>query len=142
MYALFDHKKLLFAISLVFSFCTHATSCLEYSVPVALHGKLSRHSFPEQPNYESVAKGDAEATYFFISTSSPLCVKKGTEADEPEVEAAKFVQLVFENADESYSRLRQYLGKDAICKGNLFSATTGHHHSPLLLLKARCKPVR
>lgn len=143
MHAFFDWKRLLFVILFTFSICAHATSCLEYSVPVALHGKLSRHSFPEQPNYESVAKGDAEASYFFITPLSPLCVAKGTAVDgsEPKIEATKFVQLVFENADESYSRLRPYLGKDVVCDGYLFAATTGHHHSPVLLWKVKCNPV-
>ncbi len=52
---------------LVFVGSALAGECLTYSGEVTLRGALSEHTFPEQPNYQSIAKGDAAATYFFIS---------------------------------------------------------------------------
>jgi hypothetical protein len=119
-----------------------AAQCLNYSNPLALQGVLSRRTFPEQPNYESIANGDAKASYFFLSPSKPFCVDQGnaTDGSEPAEAQVTAVQLVFADGAVSYQRLHPYLGKVLICEGNFFHAITGHHHSPVLLDAAKCRP--
>jgi hypothetical protein len=134
--------KLAAVLLLLSGASAQAAQCLSYSNPIALRGVLSRRTFPEQPNYESIANGDAKASYFFLSPSKPFCVDQGNAADgsepaEPQVIA---VQLVFADGALSYQRLRPYLGKVVICGGNFFHAITGHHHSPVLLDAAKCRP--
>jgi hypothetical protein len=121
-----------------------AAQCLCYSNPVALQGVLSRRTFPEQPNYENIANGDAKASYFFLSPSKPFCVDQGNAVDgsEPAEPRVTAVQLVLPDGAVSYQRLRPYLGKVVICDGNFFHAITGHHHSPVLLDAATCRPSR
>jgi hypothetical protein len=63
--------KLAAALLLLDATSAHAAQCLSYSSSIALQGALSRHIFSEQPNYDSIANGDAKAVYFFLSPSKP-----------------------------------------------------------------------
>ena len=121
----------------------HSAECLTYANPVTLKGVLSRRTFPEQPNYESIAKGDAKATYFFFSPNEAFCVAEGNNTDghEPAEPRISQVQLVFPDGAASYQRLRPFLGKEVICSGSFFHAATGHHHSPVLMDGAKCRPT-
>lgn len=135
-------RSLLLVLSLLWTAPVVAEECLAYGSEVTLHGKLSRHTFPEQPNYESIAGGDTPATYFFVTSSTGFCVAAGHVADnEPEERSIERVQLVFSNAKESYTSLKAYLGKSVECRGTFFHAISGHHHSPVLLGEARCVPL-
>lgn len=115
--------------------------CLSYSGAVTVEGILSKETFAEQPNYESIAKGDAAATYYFVSPASPFCVAEGSNPDGLEPAEAKVtrVQLVFgEDAASSYATLRSHLGREVSCAGSFYRAMSGHHRSPVLLLHAKC----
>ena len=125
---------------LVFCSLSSAAGCLTYTTEVTLRGKLSRHTFAEQPNYESIANGDHAASYFFVSPSIPFCVAAGTPNNEELAEqGVTQVQLVFNSSGDSYAHLRPYLGKAVECRGILFHAITGHHHSAVLLSEAKCR---
>ncbi len=118
-----------------------AAPCLDYVHNVTVQGVLARHTFPEQPNYESIAAGDAPATYFFVTPPKPFCVAIGKRDDEPAVARVDTVQLVFMGKVDGYGPLRPYLGKAVTCSGMLFAAISGHHHSPVLLSVEACKPA-
>jgi Domain of unknown function (DUF4431) len=135
-----EHMKRIALALLAFSTSAHAAQCLTYSGEVTLRGQLSHQTFPEQPNYESIAKGDAPATYFFVAPSKPVCVAEGESDDglEPAEPSVEQVQLVFSGVKDSYGPLRPSLGKDVVCHGHLFHAITGHHHSPVLISHAVC----
>lgn len=121
---------------LILSTSASGSECYKYSNQVTLQGVLTRQSFPEQSNYESVAKGDAKATYFFVSTPKPFCVDSGNETLEPEENQISKVQLIL--SPDEYSKLRPSLGKVVSCSGSFFHAITGHHHSIVLLDNAKC----
>ncbi len=131
--------KLQLFFLLTMSASANAGSCLMYDGEVTLHGTLSKRTFPEQPEYESIENGDAAATYFFISPSQPFCVAEGDVANddlaEPRVES---VQLVFDPDHLGYDALRRNLGKDVECRGTFYHAISGHHHTPVLLSDAKC----
>lgn len=65
-----DVMKINAAILFLGSASASASSCLGYSGEVVLRGVLSRHTFAEQPNYESIAKGDAAATFSLCHLAS------------------------------------------------------------------------
>lgn len=110
---------------------------------MSLQGKLTRQTFAEQPNYESIAKGDAQAAYFFLSPSTPICVHGGRDAAVGQDEFnVKIVQLVFVGAKDMFGPLRPYLKKAVRCDGILFHAISGHHHSRVLLETSECMPVQ
>ena len=117
-----------------------ATQCVTYSGAVTLRGTLTRDTFPEQPNYESIANGDAAATYYFVVLNEPLCVepsrnKQSTETGE---EGVLRLQLAFGQQSDPYDRLRPYLGRQITCRGTLYHAISGHHHTPVLLSEPDC----
>jgi hypothetical protein len=120
-----------------------ADQCLSYSSKVSLQGKLTRQTFAEQPNYESIAKGDARAAYFFLSPSTPICVRGRGDAEVDQEEAnVKVVQLAFVGEKDMFRSLRPNLGKVVRCKGQLFHAISGHHHSRVLMETSACMPVQ
>jgi hypothetical protein len=133
-------KSIIVVFSIGYCSLAHG-ACLSYHDKVIITGNLSQHTFPEQPNYASIANGDAPSTYFFLTPPMPVCVQAGNidenELDEPEVTR---IQLVFYK-DGSYARLRPFLGKKVTCKGGIFHAITGHHHSKVLLENAICKTL-
>ena len=129
-------------LALLVSFSAQAAECLRYSEEVTLHGVLSRHTFPEQPNYESIAKGDAKASYFFVTPPKPFCVAEGANADGLEPAEPQVARVQLHLSSREYNRLRPYLGFKVVCLGYLDSATTGHHHSPAMLAGAKCRPTR
>lgn len=134
--------NLALALMLIGSDPAIGAQCLTYSGEVRMEGILSRHTFPEQPNYESIARGDAKATYFFVSPREPFCVSEGAndEGLEPAEQRVERVQLVFtDDAKESYRSLRPHLGKPVVCRGSLSHSISGHHHSPVLLWDAKCE---
>ena len=118
-----------------------AAQCLEYDHEVRLVGTLARKTFPEQPNYESIKKGDAAATYFFISPLTVLCVSKGHDESSRSVTRLAHVQLMVSGITQSYEALRPLLGKKVMCRGNLWPQISGHHHSPVLLAEAKCEAI-
>lgn len=119
-----------------------ADQCLIYESNVSLQGKLTRQTFAEQPNYESIAKGDARASYFFLSPVRPICVRDGDVKADHDEGNVKIVQLVFVSDKDMFGSLRPYLGKSVSCRGELFHAISGHHHSRVLLKTSECMPVQ
>lgn len=121
-----------------------AYACVSYEGTTTLTGTLTRHTFPEEPNYESMARGDAAANYFFVKPRFPICVNEGKNGIdlEPAVPSVIAIQLVFLDGKTSYRGMRPYLGRQVVCRGSLYAAHNGHHHSPVLLLNAKCQPTR
>lgn len=127
-------------LALLFLTSQSYAACLNYQ-PVEIAGALSRETFPGPPNYESVASGDAEETYFFVTLASPECVVQGDNSGlEPAAESVTTIQLVFNwtSAANDYQLLKPYLGSQVICRGTLLGQHTGHHHTPILLTDAKC----
>jgi hypothetical protein len=84
------------------------------------------------PNYESIKKGDAPETGYYLLAKQFICTidSPGAEIHESK-KGVRLVQLVLD--EKGYEKLRPLLGKSVKIKGSLFSAHTGHHHAPLLL---------
>ena len=135
-----SERFLALALAVLLSCSAHAAKCLRYAADVTLRGVLSRHTFPEQPNYESIALGDAKASYFFITPAQPFCVAQGKNGGEFEPAQAKVKTVQLLLAAQDYDRLRQYLGSKVVCLGTFEHGFAGHHHSLVLLDNAKCRP--
>lgn len=116
-------------------------ACMSYTGETELTGRLVRQAFAAA-NPQEGRKGEAPATYYFIALPEPGCIDAGTSTDgmEPAEQNLARIQLVFLNSN-AYRQLRPFLGKDMACRGSLFHASTGHHHTPVLLFDAQCRPV-
>lgn len=131
--------KTILALLFLISSSASADRCLSYHGTTTIRGILSKHTFPEQPNYESIAKGDAAATYFFVTPHKPFCVAPGDLAnDEMGENHIPTVQLAFSLDNLGYKSLRPLLGRTVVCQGNFYHAMSGHHHSLVLLGTASC----
>ena len=132
-------KRLLFFALIALSSLASAAECFTYGAEIALRGILSRHTFAEQPNYESIANGDAAATYFFLTPKAPICVLAGNvnEGEYP-ASGVRRLQLIFPLGKDGFGPLRPYLGKTIKCRGSLFHSMSGHHHSAVLIEGAKC----
>ena len=100
---------------------------------VTLHGSLIRKTFPGPPNYSDIHKGDRAETYFLLNLDSPICLN--TDKSDPDLRPSqknvRTVQLVLEEG--TYELVKPLLGKKVVASGSLFTAHTGHHHTPVLL---------
>jgi hypothetical protein len=109
-------------------------SCLSYTGRVQLSGSLVRRTFPGPPNYQSIAAGDLPEIYWLVRLDKPICVDP--DADDPlnaSAAGVTAVQLVL--TLEQYHVYGDLIGHHLSVEGQLFSAFTGHHHTPVLLEK-------
>ena len=116
--------------------------CLSYApAAVTLTGGLTSKTFPGRPNYESVEKGDEPETYWTLNLGQPLCTNQSEDASNVSVHDVSLLQLLFTNA-EMYQTHRSLLDTNVKVTGYLFSATTGHHHTPVMLQVTSMEPVQ
>lgn len=120
--------------------CANA-ACMRYAEEIELTGRLVRQTYNEPVRTPESRKGEPAATYYFMALPEAGCVEAGNAIDgsEPPEQELTRIQLVFLNS-AAYRQWRPYLGKDMICRGSLFHASTAHHHAPILMLDARCRP--
>jgi hypothetical protein len=108
--------------------------CLPYEPhQVSISGKLTRVEF-------STPSGSPEP-YFVLQLPRPICVNgRGAAADEPLISDILLIQLGL--TTPQYSQLRPMLGKQVRLTGSLVAATTGHHHTPVMLGVSAIEGVR
>jgi hypothetical protein len=114
-----------------------ASACLEREpATVALVGVIERATFPGLPNYESIAKGDAEESCWILKLDQPVClaasVNPSGEIDDKARRGVRAIQLVFEGSD-GYQIYRDLVGQRVHAAGGLFAAFSRHHHAEVLM---------
>jgi len=115
--------------------------CLAYEPDtVALTGRLERRTFPGQPNFESVARGDEAEPGYYLVVNRTLCVTRNLDEVNQPAAGVGVVQLVLDQ--RGYDRLRPSLGHQVTVRGTLFHSHTGHHHAELLLEVERARHGR
>ena len=93
-------------------------------------GVLTVQSFPGPPNYESVAKGDANEEALILELPRRTCADDGDNLDSTtmfnRVHVSSLVPALLDV-------LNAAVGKRVTVHGEAFGAQTGHHHAPLVL---------
>jgi hypothetical protein len=79
-----------------------------------------------------VARGDKPETQFVIRPDHAVCVNANA-ADEYMVAISSIRDLQLILMPPQYPQLRPQLGKHVRLEGSLFPASTGHHHTPVML---------
>jgi hypothetical protein len=128
--------KIFLLVLLFFCLPAQASQCMSYSNTVTLNGTLSRKMFPGPPNYQSIAGGDREEYFFFLTLASPICVSPGQDSMERGVSRAKILQLIFVGG--GIPSRRGQPGNDVTCTGKIWPRETAHHHSRILLANTTC----
>lgn len=106
-----------------------APGCLDVrsgNAPVALEGRLERHSFVTP----DVGNGRAEREYILI-LDRPICIDDGGDFADPHQRFNR-VQLYTSN-DRLWPGLRAAVGHRIRIRGSGFAAQTAHHHTPLVV---------
>ena len=109
---------------------------------VSLSGKLIRETFAGPPNYHDIKSGDRAETFFLLVLAKPTCTfVDQNDFDHRAEKSVEKLQLVFlSDAAAKYMKYRPYLG-NVQCEGKLFSAQTGHHYTPVLMIVDNCQPA-
>ena len=104
--------------------------CLPYGPPasVELRGRIIRDTVPGEPNFQSVARGDAPRDLLLLLLDRPTCTLDGAFDDEVAEDNQREVQLVMEKHEHFSS------GQPVRLRGYLFHAVAAGHYRPLLLL--------
>ena len=110
-----------------------AAACLELKpgVKTTLSGLLTVKPFPGPPNYESVARGDAEERAYILDLPKAICADDGEFIDGGQVFDRVHVSA---SAPEVLDRLEGAATKRVTVIGEAFGAHTRHHRAPLVLL--------
>lgn len=109
-----------------------ARSCLPYGpLKVSLSGTLERKTFPGAPGFEDVKQGDEAETGYYLRLPSPVCVAASARTEEAGHADLRELQLVLDRAQ--YAHLAGEMGQTVRLTGTLLEASTGHHHTPVLL---------
>ncbi|HEY4218139.1 MAG TPA: DUF4431 domain-containing protein [Gemmatimonadaceae bacterium] len=107
-----------------------APACLKYQPEsVQLVGHLERLTFPGGPNFKSVSGGDTPEDAFYLRLAHPVCtMPDGTNQAKTDV---TLLQLIADTA-----KLRFMADKEVVVHGTLLPASSGHHHTPVILMPA------
>ena len=104
--------------------------CLAYEPAVVqLIGTINKQTFPGPPNYASIRKGDKPETYWVLHLPDSVCMQPSGDNDS--VDAVTDFQLIL--TQKQYALYRKFLGRRVNVSGKLSQATTGHHHTPVLM---------
>ena len=111
-----------------------ADACLDLTkadTSVTISGKLTIQLFAGQPNYESIANGDAEERTFILELPKRMCAN-----DEDFIDPTMPFDRVQVNAGDErlIGVLRAAVGQNVTVTGEAFGSHTGHHHAPLVML--------
>jgi len=109
-------------------------TCLDLSKAhsqVRVSGVLTVQLFPGPPNYESIARGDAEERAFILELPQRMCANDG-EFIGP---GTMFDRVHVSTSDEAMLGVfKASVGRTVTLRGEAFGAHAGHHHAPLVLM--------
>lgn len=112
---------------------TEPGRCLDLRKPHAaatVTGILTVRTFAGPPNYESIAKGDAEEKALILELPTPACADDGEFIDSSKnfdtVHVSSSIPAIL-------NTLNAAVGRRVTIHGEAFGAHTGHHHAPLVL---------
>jgi hypothetical protein len=110
-----------------------AAPCLPYAPDtVRISGTLARHMYYGAPGYGENPKTDQKEIGFYLDLRSSVCTIAGGDDIDVAKRNIKRIQLVLDGQAD-FDRLRPFLGRRVTLRGTLFGASSGHHHTPVLL---------
>jgi hypothetical protein len=108
--------------------------CIDLKKPQAtavVAGVLTVQNFAGPPNYESVAKGDAEEKALILKLAGRVCADDGEFISS----TTRFDRIHLTSSDPALlDLLNAAVGRHVTVHGEAFGAHTGHHRAPLVLL--------
>jgi hypothetical protein len=116
--------------------------CLSYAPAlVTLAGTITSKTFPGRPNYQSIEKGDQPETFWILNVGEPICTNDGAHPSlNPAEKDVSNLQLLFRNT-QLYQTYLPLLNTKVKVTGSLFSATTIHHKTEVMLQVDSMEPA-
>lgn len=106
----------------------HAAPCFKYDTEtVVLKGRVRLETFYGPPNYGENPATDSREQQAILYLKLHLCTQESD--DDPAEVRQRRVTLV----PHGGLSLKAFADKEVAVKGKLFHATTGHHHTPVLI---------
>lgn len=101
---------------------------------VTVTGILTSRLFAGPPNYESIARGDAEERALILELSSPTCADDGafiaSDTSFDRIHISSHVPAIL-------VRLNAAVGRQVTVHGEAFGGHSGHHRAPLVVFADR-----
>jgi hypothetical protein len=112
--------------------CIRVQGSRDDPVRVTADGRLTLERFPGPPNYESIARGDAEERAFILELPQETCIDDGGDFTDTE---ERFVMVQLGAVDETTgAALHEAVGRRVRVSGEGFGAQTSHHHASLIMM--------
>jgi hypothetical protein len=116
------------SICLLIFASANAVACEKYNFPATtLTGTIHLKTFYGPPNFGEDPKTDAKERQAILHLAKPLCT---VETDN---DPAEQNQMEVTLAPMGKVSLKSFIGKKVTVTGSLYSATSGHHHTPVLI---------
>jgi len=96
-----------------------------------LTGTLQVGTFFGPPNYGEQPESDSIERSFYVQLRTPLILPDDRSAQDEDMGAGYFVQLVFPS--KKLDEARSLVGKDIRLRGTLFEAVNAHHRTPWVM---------
>jgi hypothetical protein len=103
------------------------TLCLSYGQNVTLTGTIQRVKAYGPPGFGETPKRDAHETHYELVLPAPICTLTNNNGDDPSLSGISRMQI---NFGEGYAAP---LGHQVRITSSLEAATTGHHHTPVMI---------
>lgn len=91
-----------------------------------------RHLEYGPPNYGEDPAHDAKEVYWYLDLDKPICVA-GKNEDSPEVEGETGIRQLQIGYTHGYPRGHHWIDHRVSITGTLFHASSGHHHTKVLI---------
>ena len=138
------------AMFTLFSFLTFGSTChagpkdknktyFYQPTIVELNGVMRSKVFPGRPNYYSIKEGDEAEGGWYLELAKKIDVvvknhKRSKAFDNQNEKNVKLIQMVIDWWSPNIKKIKSHFrdGIPVSVKGTLFSAITGHHHTPVV----------
>ncbi len=122
----------IFFINMSSAFASDA-ECSIYAKNCAFSGTLETHTYPGEPNYKDINKGDEAETHLYLKLDSPLVIHyKDWDKDQaPITEKASLLQISGDFSRRLFKVARK--PNHFVINGTLFESFSGHHHTHFLI---------
>ena len=108
--------------------------CLPYEPEtVVLQGNVQRALAYGPPGFGETPDRDAKEIFYSLQLGVPICVLAGNDEDQPAEKSIRQLQIAFINMPFD----KTIAGRRVRIIGALFHATTGHHHTKVLISPTR-----
>ena len=101
----------------------------------AIYGLLNRELFYGPPGYGENPKKDAKEYCYILTLKNPVDVKPRESSDKDfDKPQSKINRIQIYSPDKNVTDfLEGRIGDNVMVRGRLFGASTGHHHTPVVM---------